>query len=178
MRTALSRLAAAAVVLLAGCQADRSRPTRVDDPHVKNLYQSGDVYISGAADEAGLEELGRRGVKVVVDVRLPEQVSAGYPERVRALGMRYHHVPMKSDQLTPEQAEQLAAIMRESGEQSMWLHCSSGNRAAAAYGVYNATCRKLTVEEALEQARAAGMRNEKISQDLREYLERSQAEQE
>ncbi len=146
-------------------------PETVQVDNVSALKQAGRVYIAGTATPAGVETLKQRGVTTVVDFRRPEEVPEGYPEAVREMGLRYVSVPMKSTELTPEQAEAFLAAVHERPDETMLLQCASGNRSGAMYGLYVMDQQGAEPQAALEAARQAGMRNQRLAEDLRRYLE-------
>jgi uncharacterized protein (TIGR01244 family) len=146
------------------------RPEAIEVEGVRGLKQAGDIYIAGDATPAGAEQLMERGVKIIIDFRQPSQVPEGYVDAVRRMGLGYISIPMKSTELTPEQAEALLATMSEHAGKSMLLQCASGNRSGAMYGVYAFDQQDADAASAFEQARQAGMRNQQLAQDLRDYL--------
>ncbi len=158
--------------LLTGCAAPQPRPEPIADQRVKNLSRSGDIYVSGAVQPDALADLRARGVQTIVDFRLPEQVPAEYPGQVRAAGLDYVHLPMRSDQLSESQADAFVAEISKRRGQSMLLQCGSSNRSGAMFGVYSAMQGGTTVDAALENARAAGLKDATLTSDVREYLER------
>lgn len=158
--------------LLAGCAAPQPRPEPVVDARIKNFSRSGKVYVSGAVQPGALSDLKARGVRTIIDFRLPEQVPADYPGQVRAAGLDYVHIPMRSDQLSEAQADAFVAEISKRRGQSMLLQCGSANRSGAMFGVFSAMQGGTTVEAALENARAAGMKDAALTSDVREYLER------
>lgn len=175
MRNGICVCACFLLVLLSGCAASRQRQfgpvTEQQDPETPNLRTDGHIYISGAPSNAGLDEMKTRGVKTVVDVRMPEQVAPDYAESVRSRGMEYILIPMKSDTMTREQADEVVKTMMAHDEAPVLLQCGSGNRAGAAYGVYRGLAEKCTVQQAIDNARKAGMKNEKLEADMKKYLE-------
>jgi len=160
-----------------GCQSPAPRPVPVSpreipQSQIAHLVQAGPYYISGDATPDGLKALKQRGLKTVIDLRLPEQVPAGYEQAVREIGLNYVLVPMQSHSMSPEQAEAVLAAIDAHADQPLLLECKSGNRSGAAYGLYMGVRKQCTVEASLRLARAAGMSNDKLAADLRAYLER------
>ncbi len=158
------------LTVLSGCQAAVPRPEPVPLDGARNLTQAGDIYVSGVTTTTGLEALQSRGVQTVLDLRLPEQVEPDFAEIVRNLGMNYLALPMQSTAMTAGQARAFLEAMRKHDHQPLLIHCKSGNRSGAMFGVYVAAERKLDVDAAITQARQAGLRSDELTEDVRSYL--------
>ncbi len=171
--------AAASLALLTGCGGGGPRVEM--DPHPislaggAQLIQDGDLYASGAIDEDALAELKDRGVAAVIDLRTADQVPGDYPDVVRALGLDYKRVSMKSNAMSEGVAENALSAMSRARGTGVLLLCASGNRSGAAYGVYVGHQPGCNVEQAIELARRAGLRNAQLAQDLEQYLREEQA---
>lgn len=165
-----SSIAFVSLWLAAGC-AGPGGPNKVEDiSGVKNLSRDGRIYIGGTPDHEGLTALKARGVRTVIDLRQSEELRGDEAEAVRQRGMVYHHLPMQSDQLTDQQAETFIRIMRECDKEPVLVHCAGGSRAGAMYGLYLGADGKCPLDEAIQRARAAGLRNEKLEKDLETSL--------
>ena len=160
------------LTILSGCQAALPQPEPVTLDGARNLTRAGDIYVSGVTTAAGLEALRARGVQTVLDLRLPEQVEPDFAATVDNLGMSYLALPMQSAAMTDDQAQAFLDAMRKYGGQPLLIHCKSGNRSGAMYGVYVGARRKLDVEAAMTRARQAGLRSDKLAEAVRSYLER------
>ncbi|GMU32627.1 MAG: protein tyrosine phosphatase family protein [Planctomycetia bacterium] len=169
------RLCIVAIGLMAGCS--QTGPERVADVQgVKNLSRDGDIYIAGTPTPEGLEGLKQRGVKTVIDLRQPKEGTADEEAAARALGLRYINIPMESDKLTDAQASAVLEAMEQAGGEPVLMHCSGGNRAGAAYGLYLGKTGKCPTAEAIDRARAAGMKNPKIESDMTRELKKPAGE--
>jgi protein tyrosine phosphatase (PTP) superfamily phosphohydrolase (DUF442 family) len=171
-RLATGALAGPVLLAAAGCQPGlrHEKPVAVENAEIKHLHAAGDVYTCGVATQVGLQELKDRGVRTVIDLRLPEQVPAGYPREVEALGLEYIPRPMRSEAVTDEQADLFVKTMKERGTQPVAIQCGSSNRSGAMYGIYRYSLGGVTVEQALELAREAGMTNPQLETDVRRYM--------
>jgi uncharacterized protein (TIGR01244 family) len=133
-----------------------------------------DVIFSGQPTAEQLAAYGKDGVKVVVNLRTPEEMQKlGLDERaiVEKAGMRYVNVPFGS---TPPKDEELAGVMKllaaAKPNHKVVLHCASSNRVGYVWGLYQAKQKGLPVEKAVEEAKKAGMRNPGLESGLRERL--------
>lgn len=159
---------AAWVAFSAGCAQPKPQEPAAD---VKNLVHQDRYYIAGTPTEAGLRRMAREGVKTVIDLRREDEPLGDEGKYAEALGMKYFRVPMQSDRLTPDQANAFLEAMELAGNQPVLIHCASGNRAGAMYGLYLGARGVCSAEEAVRRACEAGLKNEQLGSDVRQYLE-------
>lgn len=133
-----------------------------------------DVIFAGQPTAEALAGYAASGVKVVVNLRTPEEMQKlGLDERaiVEKAGMRYVQVPFGA---TPPKDEELAAVMKLLGEAKpnakVLLHCASSNRVGYVWGLYQAKKKGVGVESAVAEAKKAGMKNPGLESGLRERL--------
>lgn len=137
---------------------------------------AGKLIFAGQPDEAALKEAAARGTKVVINLRMPEemaQVKVDEAKAAEAAGMSYVSVPMKGHELAAADREKVFALLdaaRKPGGRPVFLHCGTSNRVGFVWGLYNATREKLDVEEAVARAKAAGMKSPALEKALREQL--------
>ncbi len=165
LKAALLGLMAAA---LTACH--QLNPQPIEIAGVKNVVQDDRVYIAGAPTEAGLREMKSRGVTTVIDLRGEQEGAAAERAAAESLGLNYIHIPMKSDQMSPEQAKAVVDGFEKHKGEKILLHCAGGNRAGAAYGVYLGLSGKCAAEEALRAAEKAGLKNESLRKDTQALL--------
>ncbi len=169
--------------LLAGCAKDRiPRVEAVPAEEIaaedaRNLKTDGHFFLSGVLTEDGLAELRGRGVETVLDLRESRQIPEGYPETVRRLGLAYVSAPLRSNGMNATEAEAALAELDRARDWPVLVQCGSGNRVGALYGLYHAKQAKLTVEEALDLARKAGMRDKDLQADVETLLRDTPEEQ-
>jgi len=153
-----------------GCDHDRedvfnqAPPQKIEDLEADvdgDIYLDGRVYISGQPSEEAIEELGRRGVTVVVNTRTPaevedrEKVPFDEEKIVRDLGMSYVSIPLGGEDYpyNPEAVQQLAeALSTEKGR--VLIHCLYGGRAAYLWVAYLIQNEGLSLEEAMARGEA------------------------
>lgn len=162
------------VILQSGCAQQGGGPAKVTDVSgVKNLSRDGRVYVAGTPTAEGLDQLKQRGVKTVIDLRMPQEVK---PEEVQAAkdrGMTYVSIPMQSDKLTDEQMNTFMDAMRQTGDEPVLVHCAGASRAGAMYGLYLGKSGQCPAEEAVRRAKAAGLKNEKLEGDVKNALQKA-----
>lgn len=113
----------------------------------------------GQPTEAQLRALSRAGYRTVIDNRLPEERRPfDEAEVARRLGLRYVNIPVGGPEtITPEVLARFVRALEESPG-PIFMHCRSGNRSAQLYYGY-LRFKGLSAEQALAEARRAGMRD-------------------
>jgi protein tyrosine phosphatase (PTP) superfamily phosphohydrolase (DUF442 family) len=126
----------------------------VDATGLHNMVAYSGECISGAVPEgeAGLATLKAMGIKTVVSVdgATPDVAAA------EALGLRYIHLPISYDTVSPERQRELAQVIANA-EGPIYMHCHHGkHRSAAALGSAMVLAGKLTPEQAVERMKVSG----------------------
>lgn len=106
--------------------------------------------------EEGLHTLAAMGIKTIVSVdgATPDVATA------EKLGMRYVHLPISYDTVTPARQKELAQAL-SSTEGPIYMHCHHGkHRSAAALGTALVLAGKLTPEQATERMGVSGTAKE------------------
>lgn len=111
------------------------------------------------------------GCQVILDNRDPmEPRPFDEPATVRAAGMEYISVPIVHGAVTVDTMQQMhEAVKRLAGKKAL-LHCSSGNRTAAALIPYLILDKGMEQEEAVEMAMALGLRSAELMELALEYV--------
>lgn len=156
------------VIASSGCANPAPQEPAAD---VKNLVHQDRYYIAGTPTEAGLQRMSREGVKTVIDLRTDAEITGDEDKRARELGMKYFRVPMKSNTMTNDQANAFLEAMELAGNEPVMIHCAGGSRAGAMYGLYLGARGACSAEEAVRRAREAGLKNEQLGSDVRNYLQ-------
>ena len=117
-----------------------------------------DMFIGGQPTEKALRDLKAKGVTTVVNLRMPEEMArVGFDEAavVKALGMKYVHIPMRgtaANPYGPKQLDEFAAAMA-AADGKVLLHCTIAWRASDLWAADLIRERKVPVAAALAQAR-------------------------
>lgn len=139
------------------------------------LHVFGSLHLAGQPSQADLEELARRGVRRVVNLRAPAEFSE-FDERaeVERLGMQYVHQPWNGEaQLTDEVFDTFRKLLRESSEPTL-VHCGSANRVGAVWIAWRALDGGIGVDEAVAEAKRIGLKSGPYEAKAREYVARRQ----
>lgn len=108
----------------------------------------------------------------VIDLRAPNE-DRGYDEKAAALerGIDYTSIPVDAQSLQRDETYEAFFAALE-GERPLLAHCGSGNRVGGLYYAYLVARRGLPREQALEQAKASGLRSDALQGTIDQWLDR------
>ena len=110
------------------------------------------------------------GGEVVLDNRDPmEPRPIDEPKAVRAAGLEYVLLPLVHGAITRDTMKQMHDMARKLAGKKALLHCSSGNRTAAALIPYFMVDKKMEEEAAVELAMRSGMRSADLMELALDY---------
>jgi protein tyrosine phosphatase (PTP) superfamily phosphohydrolase (DUF442 family) len=125
----------------------------------------------GQPSAAQVTALRGAGCEVVLDNRDPmEPRPFDEPATVRAAGMEYVSIPIVHGAATVDTMQQMHEAVRKLAGKKALLHCSSGNRTAAALIPYLILDRKMEEEAAVEIAMKMGLRSAELMELALEYV--------
>ena len=111
------------------------------------------------------------GCEVVVDNRdSMEPRPFDEPAAVRAAGMEYVNIPIVHGAVTMDTMQQMHEAAKKLAGRKALLHCSSGNRTAAALIPYFMLDKGMPEEEATELAMGMGLRSAELMELALEYV--------
>jgi len=122
-----------------------------------------------SANRATAQSLQGRGRAVVVDNRDPmEPRPFDEPATVHAAGLEYISLPIVHGAVTTDTMKQMHQVLKRLEERSV-LHCSSGNRTAAALIPYMMIEKKMEQEDAVDLAMSIGLRSAELMEVAVQY---------
>lgn len=168
-------------VVLLGCGSKHDQTPRVSDQKpgdelsqldvagVDNVYRLSPRILTGGKpdSEAGFAELQELGVKTIVSVtdETPDE------EIAKKYGLKYIHVPMDYEGVSPEQRESILDAFSDSSE-PVYIHCNSGrNRGATAAAICLIGVEGKSNDEAVSWMKARGVdeKNQKLYDAVQDY---------
>ncbi len=127
-----------------------------------NLFRDGRLYFAGQPDADALGTAPDRGVKVVVNLRTPDEMThrVGFDEEalVRELGMEYLSIPITSASFSVSDADRLKDVLSRTPGPVL-IHCGGSNRVGALWALYLHRHRGLDLDEAIKSGQRAGLRS-------------------
>lgn len=117
----------------------------------KPLLKVDHCYLAGQPQADDFAAFKAAGVKKVISIRDPSEVSWDERSAVEAAGMEFVQIPMRSpDQMTDEKIKEICELLQQAEEQdeTVVLHCGAAVRASAVWLAHYCVSRKASWEEA------------------------------
>lgn len=131
------------------------------------------IITGGQPSAEQLQALKQAGGGIVLDLRDPmEPRPVSEPELVRELGMEYANVPVTAGTLNDKTIESILEVLRKAGDKTVFFHCGSGNRVAAALIPYFMLDEKMAEEDAINEAMRVGLRSSEMLEWGLDYARR------
>ena len=133
------------------------------------------VVTGGQPNAAQLRALKEADGGIVLDLRDPmEPRPVDESAVVRELGMEYVNVPVRAGALDDSTLERILAVLRGSGERTVFVHCGSGNRVGGALIPYFMLDQGMDEQDAIDQAMRVGLRSAEMMEWGLDYARRHQ----
>jgi uncharacterized protein (TIGR01244 family) len=124
-------------------------------PAIKDLFQTGDIFIGGQPNLEALRWIKSQGVTLIVNLRSePENkefTATSFTEEnlVKEMGMTYLSLPVgEKDSYAPKTVDKLAEALAASQGKTL-IHCASGVRATNLWIAYLVRTRGRSLNEAI-----------------------------
>lgn len=114
-----------------------------------------DLYIGPQPSEDDLTEAKRRGIKTVIDFRLPNETATDNENLATRIGLDYVNIPVNKSDLSVDQVAELDRIMQEK-EKPFLIHCGTGMRAAMLLSLVKAQKNQWSAQRTFDEARSMG----------------------
>lgn len=148
-----------AAVLSAGSAV--AQVTKATVPGVTNFVKlDSTIACAGATTAAGVGEVKKLGYKSIINLRQANEPGADVEAEAasaKQVGIRYVHLPLNSAQPDPAVVEQFLQAVAEPAAQPVFVHCASGNRAAALWMIKRLVVDGWETDKAAEEAAALGL---------------------
>lgn len=162
-----------AATVIAQEPSDAKRVTAAECGSIGRLHVCGDIFLAGQPSEADLKLLKDRGVKTIINLRTADELDWDEAGAVRALGMKYVHVPVGSpDDLTDASFGKLCKLLKDADGNPTVLHCASANRVGAVWLAHRIADDGLDYEAALKEAEQVGLRSPALRDKAKQYVEK------
>lgn len=117
------------------------------------------VACAGAITPASVAGIKKMGFASIVNLRLPTEQGADIEAEAaaaKAAGIAFVHLPLSGSAPDPAIADRFLKTVTEPGTQPAFIHCASGNRAAAMWLIKRVLVDKWDNDRALEEASQLG----------------------
>ena len=117
------------------------------------------VACAGAVTPSAVAGIKKMGFASIINLRLDNEKGAeidAEASAAKAAGINFVHLPLSGAMPDPAVADRFLKIITEPGNQPAFIHCASGNRAAAMWLIKRVLIDKWDNDRALEEAGQLG----------------------
>lgn len=144
-------------------------------PGITNFAQvETTVACAGAATPESVAAIKKMGFASIINLRLANEQGANIEAEAAAAktaGITFVHLPFNGGTPDPAVADQFMKIITEPRNQPAFIHCASGNRAAAMWMIKRGLVDKWDNERASEEAAQLGLTNPALKTFALEYIQ-------
>lgn len=142
--------------------------------NTKNVSRVGNLFLAGQPTQEDVDVMREAGVKHVISLRTAGEIDWDERAAVEAAGMKFHSIDFrKPDELTDEVFDQVRNVLSSNANEKVLLHCGSANRVGAVWSVYRAINEGVAKDQAVEEAKRVGLKNEGYEQRVNEYIDKN-----
>jgi uncharacterized protein (TIGR01244 family) len=156
-----------------GAAAQEPQVTRPTVAGVNNFAKlDSTIACAGATTLDGIAEVKKLGYKSIINLREASEPGAQVQESAaaaRGAGIKYVHIPMNRNTPDPAVADQFLKAIVDPEAQPVFVHCGSGNRAAAMWMIKRMVVDKWDAQKAGTEAAALGLTNAQLKQFALDY---------
>ena len=117
------------------------------------------VACAGAVTPSAVAGIKKMGFASIINLRLDTEKGADIEAEAAAAktaGINFVHLPLNGSMPDPAVADRFLKVITEPGNQPAFIHCASGNRAAAMWLIKRVLIDKWDNDRALEEASQLG----------------------
>jgi uncharacterized protein (TIGR01244 family) len=169
-RTLLILTIAALAVSVAPAQVKKSTL-----PGVTNFAQvETTVACAGAVTPAAVAGIKKMGFASLINLRMESEPGADIhaeEEAAKAAGIKFVHLPLNSTMPDPAVADRFLKVIAEPGTEPAFIHCASGNRAAAMWLIKRVMIDKWDTDKASDEAAQLGLTSPILKKFALDYVQ-------
>jgi protein tyrosine phosphatase (PTP) superfamily phosphohydrolase (DUF442 family) len=142
--------------------------------HMRNVSGDGAVWIGSYPTVEDLDLALRRGIRFAIDLSMPDE-AAGYDVASACSEHNIAYLAMRVDdkkEIGDARVDRVLAELRAHARQPMLLFCGDGSRAAMLFAIHRAVQEHVSLDQALVEARRAGMKPGQPEQFVRAQVAR------
>jgi uncharacterized protein (TIGR01244 family) len=162
----------AAGVSMAAAQSQVKKPAV---PGITNFAQvETTVACAGAVTPASVAEIKKMGFGAIINLRLANEQGADIDAEAaaaKAAGINFVHLPLNGASPDPAVVDRFLKTVSESGNQPAFIHCASGNRAAAMWLIKRVLVDKWDDDRAIAEASDLGLTSQPLKTFALDYIQ-------
>lgn len=159
----LRPIVGSALVAMLGVVAHAQQVTTPTVAGVRNFAKlESTIACGGATTPEAVAELKKLGYKSIINVRQASETGANVEASAAAAqqaGIKYVHLPMSGQSPEAAVADRFLEAVQEPANQPVFVHCATGNRAAALWMVKRLVVDGWDADRAGTEAAALGLSN-------------------
>jgi uncharacterized protein (TIGR01244 family) len=171
MRLVLSVVAALAVAAPALAQ----QVTEETVPGVNNFKRlETTIACAGATTPQAVPELKKMGYAAIINLRVPTEEGADVEQEAAAAksaGIRFYNIPFNGQKPDPAVADKFLDAITDPANQPAFVHCHSGNRAAAMWMIKRLVVDRWDADRASTEASQLGLTSGPLKKFALDYAE-------
>jgi uncharacterized protein (TIGR01244 family) len=144
-------------------------------PGITNFAQvETTVACAGAVTPESVAGIKSMGFASIINLRLANEKGADVDAEAaaaKAAGINFVHIPFNGGMPDPAVADRFIKVITEPGNQPAFIHCASGNRAAAMWLIKRVLIDKWDNDRALEEATQLGLTSPVLKTFALDYIQ-------
>lgn len=175
MQAVVPRLAlfTAGVWLIAALAS--AQVVRQEVPGIRNFAKiESTVACAGAITPAAIPDIKKMGFASIINLRVPTEQGANIDEEAAAAketGIRFYSIPFNTASPDPAVPEKFLQTLTTPGNEPAYIHCASGNRAAAMWMIKRIAIDHWDTDRAATEAASLGLTNAALKQFALDYAQ-------
>jgi uncharacterized protein (TIGR01244 family) len=157
----MKRVFLMATIVAMGVSMAAAQVKKSTVPGISNFAQvETTVACAGAVTPASVAGIKKMGFASIINLRLPNEPGADIDAEAaaaKAAGINFVHLPFNGAMPDPAVADRFMKTITEPGTQPAFIHCASGNRAAAMWMIKRILIDKWDNDRASEEATQLGL---------------------
>ena len=155
--------------------AGQSQVKKSTVPGITNFAQvETTVACAGAITPASVAGIKKMGFASIINLRLASEQGADIEAEAaaaKAADINFVHLPLNGNVPDPAVADRFIKVITELGNQPAFIHCASGNRAAAMWLIKRVLVDKWDNDRALEEATQLGLMSQPLKTFALDYIQ-------
>jgi uncharacterized protein (TIGR01244 family) len=148
---------------------------KADVPGITNFSRvDATVGCGGATQPAAMAELKKQRFTSVINLRMASEPGAEIDASraaAQSAGLKYIHLPFDSSNPDPMLVDQFLAVVADTANQPVYIHCASANRVGSVWMIKRALQDGWEIDKAREEAEAIGLSNPRLKTFATEYIQ-------
>ena len=164
-----------AVTMGVSVAAAQSQVKKSSVPGITNFAQvETTVACAGAVTPEAVAGIKKMGFASIINLRLDTEKGADIEAEAAAAktaGINFVHLPLSGSMPDPAVADRFLKVIAEPGNQPAFIHCASGNRAAAMWLIKRVLIDKWDNDRAAEEATQLGLTSSALKTFAFDYIQ-------